>query len=239
MTVQFNKQKMKNIYKNILIHRKNKGLFINTKLPLRSSNPYATHIPILIALPRFFKITRVLEFGCGQYSTLLFLNRNIYTDLIECTSLENDFQWYKEIKEKVAGDARINMHYVNENYSQVIKELDFQKYNLILIDDSKNSKDRAVTICEVIKKSEFNNLIVVHDFEIFEYKRAASKLKNQFLFTSLNPCTGVLWKRFSIFKQIKLLKINKIIKKHKNNIEPDDYDAWNQILTKNIRGQKR
>src|ERR1044071_885749 len=47
----------------------------------RAHNDYATHIPILIGLARLREIRRVLEFGCGRYSTLTFLKASAFPHL--------------------------------------------------------------------------------------------------------------------------------------------------------------
>jgi predicted O-methyltransferase YrrM len=62
-------------------------------------NDYATHVPILIGLARMREIKNVLEFGCGHYSTLTFLNRAAFPHLVKLHSIENDSSWSETIRE--------------------------------------------------------------------------------------------------------------------------------------------
>ena len=54
-------------------------------LPPRAENAYATHIPVLVGLGSIRRIERVLEFGCGHYSTKTFLRRSVFRICNCCT----------------------------------------------------------------------------------------------------------------------------------------------------------
>src|SRR6185295_2581550 len=70
----------------------------------RARNDYATHIPILIGLARLREIRSVLEFGCGNYSTLTFLNRFAFPQLERLHSIENDDSWASTMQEAAKDD---------------------------------------------------------------------------------------------------------------------------------------
>src|SRR5215212_3358405 len=78
----------------------------------RARNDYATHVPILIGLARLREIKTVLEFGCGHYSTLTFLNRSAFPDLEKLQSIENDDTWAATVQ-KAASDDRWTLKLVN------------------------------------------------------------------------------------------------------------------------------
>src|SRR5262245_54771374 len=100
----------------------------------RALNDYATHIPILIGLARLREIRSVLEFGCGHYSTLTFLNRFAFPDLERLHSIENDDAWALAIQEAAKNDPRWSLEVVNGEISDAIPDL--ESFDLILIDDS-------------------------------------------------------------------------------------------------------
>src|SRR3982751_381755 len=72
----------------------------------RARNDYSTHLPILIGLARIRQITNVVEFGCGRYSTLTFLNRSAFPQLEKLESVENDVLWAETIQSAVGDDTR-------------------------------------------------------------------------------------------------------------------------------------
>src|SRR6185295_18218708 len=103
----------------------------------RALKDYATHIPILIGLARSREVRNVLEFGCGRYSTLTFLNASAFPHLERLNSIENDDSWAATIQEVAKGDDRWTLHIVNSEISESVRDLDLESFDLILIDDSK------------------------------------------------------------------------------------------------------
>ena len=91
--------------------RKAKRMISNlfsTKPPERHENPFATLLPVLTALATQINAHRVIEFGCGRNSTLNFLSKEIFPELVQLTSVENDAEW-REIIVKQANDTRLSM----------------------------------------------------------------------------------------------------------------------------------
>ena len=78
----------------------------------RSLNDYATHIPILIGLARLREVRSVLEFGCGHFSTLTFLNRSAFPHLESLLSIENDDSWAATIEQAAKHDPRWTLQVV-------------------------------------------------------------------------------------------------------------------------------
>src|SRR5439155_25567212 len=54
---------------------------LDGRRPSRSRMDYATHLPILVGLSQSLKVKRVLELGSGMYSTLTFLDSNLFPEL--------------------------------------------------------------------------------------------------------------------------------------------------------------
>src|SRR6185503_16450373 len=98
----------------------------------RARNDYATHVPILIGLARLREIRSVLEFGCGHYSTLTFLNASAFPDLERLHSIENDDAWATTIQEAAKDDPRWSLQLVNGEISESIPDL--ESFDLVLID---------------------------------------------------------------------------------------------------------
>ena len=101
----------------------------------RAKNDYATHVPILIGLARMREIRNVLEFGCGNYSTLTFLNRTAFPHLAELHSIENDSEWSDTMREAARNDDRWTLQVVDGDVANAVSDLDLERFDLILIDD--------------------------------------------------------------------------------------------------------
>jgi SAM-dependent methyltransferase len=188
----------------------------------RARNDYATHVPILIGLARSLEITSVLEFGCGYYSTLTFLNRFAFPQLKHLQSVENDASWSETIQEAAKHDQRWSLKLVDGEIADSISDLDLETFDLILIDDSKNSAQRAATIRAVAGQSPQHPWIVIHDFEVDEYRAAASGFSQRHIFKSYNPQTGVAGNRLvSDWKSL-----DREIRNNSKRLEPDDVAGW-------------
>jgi len=184
------------------------GLGIRTQLRKyfsapRAINDYATHIPILIGLARVRQIRSVLEFGCGRYSTLTFLNRTAFPHLERLHSIENDDSWAATIQQIAQEDRRWSLQLVEGEISETVSNLDLESFDLILIDDSKTSAQRAATIRAVGLKQPERPWIVIHDFEVEEYRRAASGFRHRHRFRAYNPETGVVANQAVDWKSLK------------------------------------
>jgi len=188
----------------------------------RARNDYATHIPILIGLARLREIRTVLEFGCGRYSTLTFLNRSAFPHLERLHSVENDDSWAATIQE-AAKDDRWTLRVVNGEISESVSDL--ESFDLILIDDSKTSVQRAATIRAVASQQPQRAWIVVHDFEVEEYREAAMGFRYRHRFRGYNPETGVVGNRVADWKAI-----DRVIKSKAKVFEPDAIEKWTEVF---------
>jgi hypothetical protein len=191
----------------------------------RALNDYATHIPILIGLARLREIRSVLEFGCGHYSTLTFLNTSAFPQLERLQSIENDDAWAATIREAAKPDRRWTLRLVNGEISESISDLDLESFDLILIDDSKTSAQRAATIRAVARKQPQHPWIVIHDFEVDEYRHAAKGFKHRYRLRAYNPETGVLSN-----SALDLRALDRSVKQNAKTLEPDDIRAWSNVI---------
>ncbi|HEU0253073.1 MAG TPA: class I SAM-dependent methyltransferase [Pyrinomonadaceae bacterium] len=189
----------------------------------RARNDYATHVPILIGLARIREIKSVLELGCGHYSTLLFLNRSAFPDLERLQSVENDTSWAETIAEVAKHDKRWTLTLVEGEISESISTLDLEAFDLILIDDSKTAAQRASTIQAIGAKDPRRPWMVIHDYEVAEYRRAASGFREKCAFKAYNPWTGLVWNSVTDARRAKSL--DRVLRNN-NTREPDDLEAW-------------
>jgi len=188
----------------------------------RARNDYATHVPILIGLAHLREIRSVLEFGCGYYSTLTFLNRSVFPNVKRLQSVENDASWAETLQEVAGKDDRWVPNVVQGEIADAVPNMDLEAFDLILIDDSKTSTQRAATIRATAGRRPRHPWIVIHDFEVEEYQRAARDFEKRYIFKSYNPQTGLACNHPASEPR----SLNKILKQKSKSLEPDDIPGW-------------
>ena len=194
-------------------------------LPERSLNAYATHLPLLVGLARLYRVRRVLEFGCGTYSTLTFLNRAAFPDLVTLDSYENDQVWAATIAEQTQGDPLLHLHTLNGPMHTAVSSLCFEDYDLVFIDDSLLAEARAKTIALTAQYCKATNLVLVHDYEVSDYQCAAQAFQWRFLFNAYNPCVGLL-SCGPLIDRRELDRLNNLVKLHAKHVAPEDVQFW-------------
>ena len=187
----------------------------------RARNDYATHVPILIGLARMREMRSVLEFGCGYYSTLTFLNRAAFPHLERLHTIENDPSWSETINEVAKTDERWTLQLVKGAIADTVSKLDLESFDLILIDDSKTSAQRSATIRAVGQKRPQHPWIVIHDFEVDEYQQAATSFGCRHRFKAYNPETGLVSNSV-----VNTRTLARLLKDNAKTLQPDDVNAW-------------
>src|SRR5690606_30891333 len=97
----------------------------------QKEHPGATHIPVLIGLNTLLNAERILELGCGLFSTQLFVNRSAFPKLRQLDSFEDDPTWFEKVKAIVGSDNRVSLTTVQGTYEATLKELNLAAYDLI------------------------------------------------------------------------------------------------------------
>lgn len=195
----------------------------------RAANAHATHVPVLVGLARLLNVERVVEYGCGEYSTLTFLNRSAFPGLVKLLSLENDAEWFARMAGRVSVDPRAEMRSVDGPMSLAASGVEIGGYDLVFLDDSNTVAERAATIREVTAKPADATVVVIHDYEMAEYQRAVSGFTNRYGFDCLNPNTGVLWNNAPVTER-ELHSLDELIKRHAGRLQPEDVDGWIRAL---------
>ena len=199
-------------------------------LPPRARNDYATHVPVLIGLAGLRQVERVLELGCGNYSTQTFLNRSVFPHLKELRSLENDPLWARTVGRAVASDPRCTITFTGGPIAAAVAGTDLDYFDLVFVDDSASSEHRAATIRSLSALRPQNPWLLIHDYEVADYQRAASAFKHRFAFKTYNPETAVVSNNNAPFAEFKAL--DKRLKANSSQLEPEDVDAWLGVLRK-------
>jgi hypothetical protein len=193
----------------------------------RARNDYSTHVPILIGLARIREIKSVLEFGCGYYSTLTFLNAAAFPHLERLQSVENDASWAETLHGVAKHDDRWNLNLVAGEIADSVPSMDLEAFDLILIDDSKTSAQRASTIRAITNKAPQRPWIAIHDYEVREYRVASRGFKQRYALTAYNPETGLVCNKVTDFKTL-----DRKLKQNCKILEPDDVEGWLTVSRK-------
>jgi len=196
----------------------------------RARNDYATHVPVLIGLASLRRIERVLELGCGNYSTKTFLNSAVFPHLKELQSIDNDGAWGETIRDAVKHDSRCRVNIVTGPMSDAISAFELENFDLIFIDDSTSAEQRAATITALSALDPQNPWTLIHDYEVGDYQRAASAFKHRFAFKAYNPETGLVSNNATPLVEFKAL--DKRLKADSSRLEPDDVSGWLRVLRK-------
>ncbi len=199
------------------------------RLVERASDPYVTHIPILVGISKLYEIRTVLEIGSGENSTLTFLNPIAFPDLASLITLENDYEWKNRVEKLIKHDPRVQLQYISGCMSDAVSRIDINGYDMVFIDDSVSADLRAATIREVAKKLSQRQFMLIHDYECKEYRRAVHGLMYTFRFDSLNPNTGLAGNQSAI-ERSQLKQLNKLVKKYRADIKLSDIYSWSTLF---------
>jgi predicted O-methyltransferase YrrM len=203
----------------------------------RAAKDYATHIPILLSLAQAFKVEKVLELGCGKYSTLMFLNSTAFPALVSLESLETDHAWLDKVCAEVGNDSRLHCRLVSGLVSSAVEQTNLDDYDLIFVDDSTSADERAATIRAVAAQQPKRAVVVIHDFEVQAYRAAASAFRHRSIFKTFMPQTGVVWNGSKELTRA-LQRAGSSIKRYAGKLEPDDIAGWTAVLQPNALKKK-
>jgi hypothetical protein len=131
-----------------------------------------------------------LELGSGPFSTGLFLNQRVFPSLERLESYEDDPSWAAIVLDQVGNDSRLDLRQVADVTDAV--PLRIEEFDLVFIDDSQTSPERAETISRVAAIRP-QSLVVIHDFETRAYRREARKFDNCLVSDTFTPQVGLVW----------------------------------------------
>jgi hypothetical protein len=179
----------------------------------------------MVAIASRYRIRSVLELGAGRFSTPTLLNRAAFADLERLDSLENDSEWAKTVKELAGRDPRLDLKLVDGPISAAVANLDFSAYDAVLVDDSTRLEDRVETIKGVAARTGSSTIVLIHDYEVADYRRASARFRNRYAFTAFTPQTGALWNG-SLLGRWTMVWLNSRIKFMARRLDPGDVRGW-------------
>lgn len=152
-------------------------------------DPYSTHMEFL--LKHCAGAESILELGCGKYSTPLFLNRSLFPQMKRLVSVENDQEWADRIASDHV-DPRFNLIVNPTPVADFLSLLNLTDYDLIFVDNA--SMKERISAIEYLARNIFTSRVVIHDFEIQEYRDAAKPFTHMLVDWFRTPSTGMVWK---------------------------------------------
>jgi len=203
----------------------------------RADIPAATHLPVLVMMGKCFKVRRVLEFGAGTFSTLTFLDRAVFPDVEQVVSFETDPSWKQRVEKAAGEDKRLQVVLIADDVDKLAARCDISAFDLVFVDNGPTAEVRTATIAEIARRNNDGTLVVVHDFEIPDYRQASNKSRYRFCFTAYCPHTGILStpSRIDRTMRSKFRHMNKAMTQLAKELDPTDVCAWTRVINKTLQ----
>jgi hypothetical protein len=164
-----------------------------------------------------------------------FLNRSVFPSVTSVCSIESDPDWISKVYAATKDDSRLIIRHVPEPIEGILAALNLSEYDLVLVDSSTEAIRRAAVIREIAIRDTGSGLVVIHDFEIDLYRKAAKGFANRIEFAAFNPCTGIVWRGDGDRRKV-LGKIKEIVNRNAANLSPEDVGSWVAVFHKELRG---
>jgi hypothetical protein len=175
---------------------------------------------------------RVLELGCGLYSTPLFLDSNYWPSLQHITSIETDGEWLQRVVSLLGHDPRWKPQLVETTVAQWLRSernnLDIGGYDLIFVDDSTGVPERSETLRALFSINP-RCLIVVHDVEQWRLRGRVWAHRPYVIFDAFTPQTGMC-NCGSKAELLMLKRARAVLQTFKNEaVTSDSLEQWEDI----------
>jgi len=191
-----------------------------------AANPYATHIPVLVACAQLFRPASVLELGSGDFSTPLFLNREIFSEVTHLCSLENNADWFRHMEH--VQDPRLERVLIKGSISEALETFDCTGFDLIFVDDSSHAKIRRRTL-GTLRKKITSQIVVIHDVDQWRVRLGACSLPRHHEMRGITPQSAIAWNSRPVAKQ-KLAEADEIMRIHKHRISEEHALLWRDLF---------
>lgn len=189
----------------------------------------ATHLPVFMRLAQLIKIRRVLECGAGLFSTISFLNRDLFPDMERLVSFETSMEWKTRVESAASGDFRLEIR-ISDDIARDIASIDLRDWDVVFIDSGPTWVERHAVIRTLTPRLPQGTLMVVHDIEVDAYRKAASPLHRDYISKGMSPFTGIFTAAGMDSGVRKALrKWNKTLQREASAIPPNDVERWIKI----------
>jgi len=165
----------------------------------------STHIPVLDFVKRLSSVKRILEFGCGVYSTSKLLE---FPDLELLTSYEDNEIWF----DKMANVNNDKLRLIFEsNLLHIARTIPLDEFDLIFIDSCDSQKKRA-DIIEQVSKRRPRAVVIIHDLddELERFPEAIVGFDNMAVYRRQWPATGIMWNQIEGSAEIQNVRFDGI-----------------------------
>jgi hypothetical protein len=132
---------------------------------------YNTHLPVLYALGKALPIRQVVELGPGLYSTPVFLNREVFSDVDRVLAIEANPIWANAVRE-ACPDERLIVSSIANGIGHLLPYADDLRAADLTFVDNGGKALRSATI-EYIVGLGVVGVVVIHDYREPEYIAAA------------------------------------------------------------------
>jgi hypothetical protein len=193
-----------------------------------SEQPYATHIPVLVGVVGACLCERLVEFGSGNFSTLIFLDETVFPSPLRIESYENDLSWMQQMEGKLAANPRIAYRFFNGRMRDAVSSANLAAADLIFIDDSPNEWERAETVKEVARTCGKRPITIVHDYDLPMIRFACRKFEHRFPFISFTPQSCAVWNGDPNRKAL-LRSVAQRIQQHAARLSVTDARGWKKV----------
>lgn len=163
-------------------------------------DPYATHLPILYLLSRFFDFEGVYEFGMGLNSTPVLCDRKIYS-VKQVVLYEDSADWLVKVLPTIAplqeGHIEMSLVTCHQMLEKYLRKHDAIYKFLTLVDNS-DEPGRRYVIEGIVAVNHFGPsgaVTVFHDAEVYQdlLAKIRTDLFETFYFDALTPKTLVVF----------------------------------------------
>ena len=206
----------------------------NINLAERSTEPYATHVPILVGIAAAFEPQSVIEFGSGTFSTLAFSNEMAFPTIRRVDSYENNQEWFNQVRKELSPDARVHLHLVEEKMHNAVGAANTTNADLIFIDDSPTALARVPTVKEVARQCGVRPIVILHDNDLWRLRLASRAFEHHVSFNAFNPQCSVMWhghpERIPVVQ-----RVGQIIRQYSASTPVTNIEAWTQAFARKLR----
>jgi len=131
---------------------------------------HGTHVPMLRAIGQSMRIGRVIEFGCGLFSTKTFLDTTYFPNLASLFSYETDQKWLGKLS--FLKDRRWKPIKISKTAVHLQKITYPKNIDLVFVDGPWAHRKHILQ-----KMNYLARIYVIHDFGINRWQSQRSKPK--------------------------------------------------------------
>jgi hypothetical protein len=203
------------------------------RLAERSSEPYATHVPVLVGVAAACRPESVIEFGSGTFSTMSFLDEEAFPSIRKVDSYENNQEWFNQVRKKLPSGGRVDLHFVEGEMNKAVRSAKPSTAGMIFIDDSPSARARVPTVREVARSCGEEPVVIMHDHDLRRLRLATLSFEHRISINAFNPQCCVMWHGHRE-RMPKLRRVGEIVRKFAARIPLTDIREWARVFSQEL-----